>query len=214
VKGGALDEGDDGEAARPGSAAFGGERDSSPRIGIALSGGGVRSAAFSLGAIQALQEGRGLLKGPGRATYLSAVSGGSYTAAAFAMVAGVALDEPSWGFALPPKSAIPALGDRTADHHPLPPHAPATQRLDRLAQESADRAVQAIRDYNAFKTAEGWCTVEPGDPLMPGTPEADHIRRNAQYLSPSEGSQVLLCRSSFERPSTLSICPSSPSLSA
>jgi hypothetical protein len=53
------------------------------RIGICCSGGGIRSAAFNLGGLQALQEGGELQK----ASYLAAVSGGSYIAAAFAMVA-------------------------------------------------------------------------------------------------------------------------------
>lgn len=52
------------------------------KIGIACSGGGIRSASFNLGALQALQE-KGLLK---KSRYLSAVSGGSYIAAAFCMV--------------------------------------------------------------------------------------------------------------------------------
>lgn len=52
------------------------------RVGICCSGGGIRSASFNLGALQQL--------GPQRlqsAKYLAAVSGGSYIAAAFAMVA-------------------------------------------------------------------------------------------------------------------------------
>ena len=53
------------------------------KLGICCSGGGIRSAAFSLGALQALQE-RGKLR---QAAYLAAVSGGSYIAAAFSMVA-------------------------------------------------------------------------------------------------------------------------------
>ena len=53
------------------------------RIGVCCSGGGVRSAAYNLGALQAL-DGAHVLR---RATYLAAVSGGSYIAAAFAMVA-------------------------------------------------------------------------------------------------------------------------------
>jgi hypothetical protein len=53
------------------------------RIGICCSGGGIRSAAFNLGGLQALQEMGELQK----ASYLAAVSGGSYIAAAFAMVA-------------------------------------------------------------------------------------------------------------------------------
>ena len=53
------------------------------KLGICCSGGGIRSAAFSLGALQALQE-SGELQ---RASYLAAVSGGSYIAAAISMVA-------------------------------------------------------------------------------------------------------------------------------
>jgi hypothetical protein len=52
-------------------------------IGICCSGGGIRSAAFNLGALQALQERKVLQK----CKYLAAVSGGSYIAAAFCMVA-------------------------------------------------------------------------------------------------------------------------------
>lgn len=52
------------------------------KLGICCSGGGVRSAAYNLGALQALQE-LGELK---RASFVSAVSGGAYIAAAYAMV--------------------------------------------------------------------------------------------------------------------------------
>ncbi len=53
------------------------------RVGICCSGGGVRSAAFNLGALQDLQS-DGVLAS---AKYVAAVSGGSYIAAALAMVA-------------------------------------------------------------------------------------------------------------------------------
>ncbi len=53
------------------------------KLGVCCSGGGIRSAAFSLGALQTLQE-KGEL---GKASYLAAVSGGSYIAAAISMVA-------------------------------------------------------------------------------------------------------------------------------
>jgi hypothetical protein len=46
-------------------------------IGLALSGGGIRSATFSLGVVQALAQ-RGLLR---RIDYLSTVSGGGYIGA-------------------------------------------------------------------------------------------------------------------------------------
>ena len=67
------------------------EQDTSPGdveggTGICLSGGGVRSASFCLGALQVLER-KGYLTGPDRARYLSAVSGGSYIAGALAMVA-------------------------------------------------------------------------------------------------------------------------------
>lgn len=52
-----------------------------PRLGICCSGGGIRSAAFNLGALQSLDE-AGLLR---RADHLSAVSGGSYIASAYAV---------------------------------------------------------------------------------------------------------------------------------
>jgi hypothetical protein len=57
--------------------------ESGSRIGICCSGGGIRSASFNLGALQLLQKRERLEQ----AKYLSAVSGGSYIAAAFAMVA-------------------------------------------------------------------------------------------------------------------------------
>lgn len=58
------------------------EEPDAERIGVCCSGGGIRSAAFNLGALQALRA-RGELA---RAKYLSAVSGGSYIASAFATV--------------------------------------------------------------------------------------------------------------------------------
>ena len=54
---------------------------SAPRIGVSLSGGGIRSAAYSLGALQALRE-KGKLDD---AEYLTAVSGGGYLAAGWAL---------------------------------------------------------------------------------------------------------------------------------
>ncbi len=53
------------------------------RAGICCSGGGIRSASFNLGALQAIQ-GEDRLR---KTRFLSAVSGGSYIASAFAMVA-------------------------------------------------------------------------------------------------------------------------------
>jgi hypothetical protein len=69
----------DGDGAPPegdGDRALAGET-----VGICCSGGGLRSAAFNLGALQAL-DAAGVLR---RADYLSAVSGGSYIASAYAV---------------------------------------------------------------------------------------------------------------------------------
>jgi hypothetical protein len=54
-------------------------------VGICLSGGGLRAAAFANGVVQALDEERRLMHGSEAAQYLSAVSGGSYLAAALAV---------------------------------------------------------------------------------------------------------------------------------
>jgi hypothetical protein len=56
-------------------------------VGISVSGGGLRAAAFGLGVLQALDEDLGLLTGDEHADYLSAVSGGSYIAGSMAMLA-------------------------------------------------------------------------------------------------------------------------------
>jgi len=55
------------------------------RWGICLSGGGVRAASFGLGVMQEMHH-HGMIHGKDRATWLSAVSGGSYLAGAAAMV--------------------------------------------------------------------------------------------------------------------------------
>jgi len=55
-------------------------------VGICLSGGGIRSASYCLGALQSF-ESHGLLSGAQRAKYLTSVSGGSYIATAITTVA-------------------------------------------------------------------------------------------------------------------------------
>lgn len=55
-------------------------------VGICLSGGGIRSASYCLGALQSLGKHGLLFGGPGRAKYLTSVSGGSYIATALTMV--------------------------------------------------------------------------------------------------------------------------------
>lgn len=54
--------------------------------GICLSGGGIRAASMAIGALQAMDR-RGMVTGEQHATYLSAVSGGSYTTGAYTILA-------------------------------------------------------------------------------------------------------------------------------
>jgi len=63
------------------------------RIGICCSGGGIRSASYALGALQALQE-VGVLE---RAEYLATVSGGGYIGGALTMVAASPDTDLVWG---------------------------------------------------------------------------------------------------------------------
>lgn len=76
-------------------------RPSGVRLGISLSGGGIRAAAFGLGAVQRLQDGA---DGPSifeRSRYLSAVSGGGYVAAGL-LVAHASSSEEALGQGPPP----------------------------------------------------------------------------------------------------------------
>lgn len=78
------------------------------RVGISCSGGGVRSASFCLGALQALDD-RGELA---RARYVTAVSGGSYLAAAAAVAEWTGtwkLAEDDKGVRVDPAKDLPAF---------------------------------------------------------------------------------------------------------
>lgn len=88
------------------------------KAGICCSGGGIRSAAFSLGALQVLQKEDELQ----RASYLAAVSGGSYIASAISMVAKTGKAEPGE----PNKNSEQPLLDRMG---PFAPGSPEEQYL-------------------------------------------------------------------------------------
>jgi Patatin-like phospholipase len=94
------------------------------KTGIACAGSGVRSAAFSLGALQALSE-EGVVA---RSDYVSAVSGGAYIAAAFAMV------KKTWAGRTRPEHAEPGFDDSdpatlTPGRGPFFPGSPEEQYL-------------------------------------------------------------------------------------
>lgn len=71
-------------------------------IGLALSGGGIRSATFCLGVVQVLSE-RGLMKD---IDYLSTVSGGGYTEASSLRLSGVETISTSWRAHLDPIQSL------------------------------------------------------------------------------------------------------------
>lgn len=178
------------------------ENDTEPVVGICLSGGGIRSAAFALGAIQALQIHLSLLNGPERAKYLSAVSGGSYTAAAYSLAAGGVLDTPSTRI-LHPEIAEAAARDARGltngqpmgpDGHPVWTNDRYHQRgfaglFDRVLEYLARNRLskRAERDLFEQLTMSGWISVAPPEGLMPGTPESEFVRNHARYLSEPSG---------------------------
>lgn len=101
------------------------------KTGICCSGGGIRSAAFSLGALQLLEQ-EGQLE---RASYLAAVSGGSYIAAAISMVA--KRQEPG----SEPCDSDPELLDEVG---PFAPSSPEEQYLRNRSSYLAPTLVEKI----------------------------------------------------------------------
>ena len=109
------------------------------RLGICCSGGGIRSAAFNLGALQTLDE-AGELK---RATYVAAVSGGSYIAAAVAMVAKCS----------PPQKTADSNHDLIEAMAPFAPHSPEEQYLRNRSSYLAPTGMDKL--YLAFRIVLG-----------------------------------------------------------
>jgi hypothetical protein len=113
------------------------------RAGICCSGGGIRSAAFNLGALQALQR-ASRLRGEKGARYLAAVSGGSYIAAAFAMVA---------------KASPGGAGDNSDsgliddEHLPFAPRSPEEQYLRNRTSYLAPDGMSKL--YLGYRVVQG-----------------------------------------------------------
>jgi hypothetical protein len=126
--------------------------------GICLSGGGVRAAAVALGALQAMQR-RCMLIGSeqDRATYLSAVSGGSYMAGAYALLA---------------RQLQPAPGDTA--RHGVPPPPPLAD------------VPPFHRPFPAEPGAAGapGCPPAAGPPI---TPEEHYLADHTLYLTHGPG---------------------------
>jgi len=99
-------------------------RDDPSDVGICVSGGGIRAAAFGLGALQALQRERKLLRGESAADYLSAVSGGSYIAGAYTLV--------NCSERIQPADAAPSVrGTAPENPDPFAPGSPEAEHLRR-----------------------------------------------------------------------------------
>lgn len=143
------------------------------KVGIAVSGGGVRSAAFAFGGLQALQERLGLVHGPRHAHSLSAVSGGSYIAAAVLTSIGGTLGTPTQSW--PGRRWDVDEEHGTPDGHPV-----YLDEVPTPGTEAAHRLYRRLRVGPAPDT--GWRTVPAEDPLRPGSEESDYLRVHARYL--------------------------------
>lgn len=109
-------------------------------VGLALSGGGIRSATFSLGILQALA-GRGLLK---RIDYLSSVSGGGYIGSALTwLTSRQAQSEPSPG--------APQAFGTGADDFPFGTDDPRPDG-PRTASRKQRRMLQYLREHGYYLT--------------------------------------------------------------
>lgn len=134
----------------------------SNEYGICLSGGGVRSAAYSLGVLQEMTK-QGMLHGEHKATYLSSVSGGSYIAGALAIV---------------------QRGDRLKSR---PSHPDG--RLDHLGAATASAArllATPVLGPVVGSHASDETPVTPSQTLpafAPGSPEEKYLRNHTSYLT-------------------------------
>ncbi len=139
-------------------APLGGEDSPNERktAGMCLSGGGIRSASYSLGVLQVLEE-ADMVRGERGLDYLSAVSGGSFTATAVSMV---------------------ALGKRGAS---LPSSRPSRMRR---APASGIQSGEAIVDPNWVDNGPDGAD---GRPFYPGTPEERLLRNRTLYLTHGPG---------------------------
>jgi hypothetical protein len=103
-----------------------------PAIGVSCSGGGIRAASYALGCMQVLEE-NGVLRGPRRARYISAVSGGSYAVGAMALIQRSIEAAPQADVALtrdaPYAQGSPELG-RLRDHLGYLTHGPDGLKSD------------------------------------------------------------------------------------
>jgi Patatin-like phospholipase len=120
------------------------EMSTQPQIGLALSGGGIRSATFSLGLVQALAK----LKLLPRVDYLSTVSGGGY----FGSFLGALFARPT----LPHHQKI------TADKATVPENTENRHQIvDAILNDNNSKPLRWLRDNGRYLTPNGG-----GDAMM------------------------------------------------
>ncbi|HET7058590.1 MAG TPA: hypothetical protein VFI05_07650, partial [Nitrospiraceae bacterium] len=134
------------------------------RIGLALSGGGIRSATFCLGVLQALA-GRGLL---GSIDYLSTVSGGGYIGSFLGR-----LFTRSWVKDRDPNAL--------ADINPQEATKPSPEENDRWLKPVAD----ALEDPPGVRRVEHVLDDHRSAPMQ-------WLRESGRYLSPTGGADTLI----------------------
>lgn len=133
-------------------------------VGLSLSGGGIRSASFALGVLQALY-GFGVFD---RFHYLSTVSGGGYIGSALTYFRNAFRDYgPGWfpfGYLRPrgPGGAVRAMGARVGLMRPDPMHRaegtgqteakPDADRAEEQGNELARKIVSFLRQHASFLT--------------------------------------------------------------
>jgi hypothetical protein len=193
--------------------------DTRPRVGLALSGGGIRSATFCLGVIQALSE-HGLLR---RFDYLSTVSGGGYIGSFLgALVCRTGLRVGDRIVAL--RIDEETLACKEKDHllkalaeHPDPTLVLEVKRGGiamavrlRLGEQGSERRhllealgldVSVTDDgLQVQRVKEGRSIADVEDQLKdPHSRVVDWLRENGRYLSPNGGGDELLALTSYLR---------------
>jgi hypothetical protein len=137
--------------------------------GICVSGGGIRSASVSLGALQALRE-EGVLDS---ADYLASVSGGGYTTGMFQL------------------AMVPSSGDS-----PLSGDSPPRCRrtADPWLGSRLGGWLRAVACLPRLPTRPDQPAPSPPPPaeglFAPGSPEEDHLRRHSSYIADGVGQWI------------------------
>jgi hypothetical protein len=152
---------------------------------VCCSGGGIRSATYSLGGLQSLQEG-GLL---GRAKWILGVSGGSYIAASRALVAhGLRADgdeRPAYARGTPEEQNL-----RNNTHYIAPDAKTVLVAVLSLLLGAAVTCVLALAPVYALSHAWGWLLRGRGVLAWPGGHASASVTGWTWWLAPAIAAAV------------------------